>query len=158
LRPGPERVFLGPNAVAHAGWDRPTVVAPLEPVALLVERPNSLRCEDRRGQAVLPAVDHQVEMNVAAISAGRRRVKMCDHVAFAYLLAFFDQQELLVKALRRFRAHRLNGIAEPALRTCLALCKDQIDAVAVVAARQPEPGVDAADHSIGHSVNGRVVA
>src|SRR5207248_9908371 len=98
LRPGPERALVGPDAVAHAGRDRLAVVAALQAPAPLVERLDDLRREDRRGEKTLLAVDHQVEVDVATVPAGRRRVQVGDHVALAHLLALLDRQELLVEA------------------------------------------------------------
>src|SRR5206468_3908307 len=99
LRPGPKRIFLRTKLPAHARWNSRTAVAVFEAVALLVERLDNVGREDRWGKGALLAVDHQVEVDVAAVSTGRRRVEVGDHITLAHLLAFVYEQELLVEAL-----------------------------------------------------------
>jgi hypothetical protein len=67
LRPCSKRVLVGYDAIAHARRDRRAIVALLEAPALLVERLDDLRREDRRGQlgSLNPELRGDVETIVA---------------------------------------------------------------------------------------------
>src|SRR5436190_15313162 len=116
-----------------------------------MEVSHDLLIENRWGHEPLPAIDHHVEVNVAAINFWRR-VEVGNQVAFAHLLPLTDQNELLVKALGRLGNHRLNGIAKPARRTLLVRRKLQVEAVTIIAALVGEKRVDATHNSIGDGV------